>query len=31
VERWFKTVWYGPEMRPAKPVDPIRNAQRIRR
>lgn len=24
-------VWYGPEMKPARPVDPIRNAQTTRR
>ncbi len=30
---WFMpwnldTVWYGPDMKPAKPVDPTQNAQR---
>ncbi|HKJ64082.1 MAG TPA: DDE-type integrase/transposase/recombinase [Desulfopila sp.] len=36
VDVWFMpwepdSVWYGPEMKPAKPVDPIKNAQKIRR
>jgi hypothetical protein len=36
VDVWFMPwnldmVWYGPELKPAKPVDPISNANRIRR